>query len=143
MILLAKCVVDASVGIKLFVEEELSEAAEWLVAEPVTRRYVPDLFFIECANVLWKYVLRHGYRPEDARRNLSLLYDLSLDSIAAATLVPEAMKIALAHSISVYDACYVAAADLVEAPLVTADERLIKRLEGTKHQVCFLGSLIA
>ena len=144
---LPKCVVDASVGIKLFVDEELSEVAELLFAEPVTSReacrYVPDLFFIECANVLWKYVLRYSYPPEDARRNLSLLYDLSLDTIAATTLISEALNIALAHSISVYDACYVATADLVEAPLVTADERLVKRLEGTKHQVCFLGSLIS
>jgi predicted nucleic acid-binding protein len=50
------CVVDASVGIKLFLKEPLSERADILfsrlVDDPPARFYVPDLFFVECANVL-------------------------------------------------------------------------------------------
>jgi len=56
------CVVDASVGIKLFLVEKFSDGVdqlfEQLAAEPPARFYVPDLFFVECANVLWKYVFR-------------------------------------------------------------------------------------
>ena len=62
------CVVDASVGIKLFVVEELSDAAHRLFRQLTgyrpARFYVPDLFFVECANTLWKYVRRFGYPPE-------------------------------------------------------------------------------
>ncbi|MCZ7670587.1 MAG: hypothetical protein M5U34_27265 [Chloroflexi bacterium] len=58
------CVVDASVGIKLFLVEDGSEAADRLFAElvpattadqPLTRFYVPDLFLwnvaISCGNM--------------------------------------------------------------------------------------------
>ena len=54
---LDRCVLDASVGIKLCVQEPLSDVAESLIATMAershTRQYVPDLFFSECANVLW------------------------------------------------------------------------------------------
>ena len=43
-------VVDASVGIKLFVDEEFSEQAHalfsHLAADPSAELYVPDLFYI-------------------------------------------------------------------------------------------------
>ena len=59
------CVVDASVGIKLFLREPLSDAAHaffaHLAEDPPARLFVPDLFFVECANILWKYVRRFGY----------------------------------------------------------------------------------
>lgn len=51
-------VVDASVGIKLFLVEPLSDEAHALFAhltdDPPARLYVPELFFIECANILLK-----------------------------------------------------------------------------------------
>lgn len=54
----ADCVVDASVGVKLFVNEAESELADRLfarlTAQPAAQFYVPDLFYIECANILWK-----------------------------------------------------------------------------------------
>jgi predicted nucleic acid-binding protein len=59
------CVLDASIGIKLFLAEPLSARVDALFdhltdALPA-RFYVPDLFYIECANVLWKSVRRFGY----------------------------------------------------------------------------------
>ena len=49
-------VVDASVAIKLFINEPLSDQAEALFsileAAPAAL-YVPDLFFIECTNLPW------------------------------------------------------------------------------------------
>jgi hypothetical protein len=38
-----------------------------LAAGPPARFFVPDLFYVECANSLWKYVRRHGYPAETAR----------------------------------------------------------------------------
>ena len=68
------CVVDASVGIKLFLDEPLSERADalfdHLADEAPARFFVPDLFFIECANILWKYVQYHGYPREDAQQDV-------------------------------------------------------------------------
>jgi len=66
------CVVDASVGIKLFVEEELSDKTHALFSHltrsPKTQFYVPDLFFIECTNILWKYTRRFDYPIESVAK---------------------------------------------------------------------------
>jgi len=142
---LDRCVLDTSVGIKLCVQEPLSDAAESLIAtmaeKPHTRQYVPDLFFVECANVLWKYVIRYGYSRKDATQSLLDLYSLDLVPIPTQTVVPVALEIAVDLSISVYDACYVATSDLVDAPLVTADKRLANKLQGTNHKVLYLGEV--
>lgn len=147
MIAFSKCVVDASVGIKLLVSEELSSVADALFEEMAgragSRQYVPDLFFAECANVLWKYVVRHGYTKRGAIHHLAKLHEMNLIRIAIHTVTPTALQIAVEHSISVYDACYVATSQLVEAPLITADERLARRLAGTPYKVRYLGDLDA
>ncbi len=141
----SQCVVDASVGIKLFVNEELSGAAESLLAAmgdvPEIREYVPDLFFTECANVLWKYVVRHGYPQKDAIKSLSALYALSLVHIPTPMVTQTALTIALDLSISVYDACYVATAELIDGPLVTADKRLADRLVNAQYHAYYLGDV--
>lgn len=140
-----KYVVDASVAVKLFVEEELSGRAEALFERLATseesRLYVPDVFFAECANVLWKYVVRFGYASREARRSLSHLYALRLTRVDLCEIVPAALQIALTHSVTVYDACYAATARLVDAPLVTADERLVKRFADTPYRVSSLARL--
>ena len=50
------CVVDASVAIKLVITEPLSNEAHALFAhlarDPAARFFVPDLFDVECANIL-------------------------------------------------------------------------------------------
>jgi len=78
------CVVDASVGIKLFVKEEFSEQAHalfaHLTATPPAQLHVPDLFFIECTNILWKYTRRFNYQAEKADRHLVNLENLALQS---------------------------------------------------------------
>jgi len=138
-----KWVVDASVGIKLFVSEPLSDRADalfaHLAAEPSTCLYVPDLFFIECANVLWKYVRHLGYPLANARRNLFDLTTLTLRRVATTEMVAESLDIAMEQNISAYDACYVALAHRVNAPLVTADEKLVRKLAGTHHPAHWLG----
>jgi predicted nucleic acid-binding protein len=68
------CVVDASVGIKLVIIEALSKQAHalfvHLARDPAARFYVPDLFDIECANVLWKQIQRSGYPLADAQHEV-------------------------------------------------------------------------
>ena len=131
-------VIDASVGIKLFVDEPLSDEAHELFARlaenAATRFYVPDLFYTECANILWKYVNRHGMPEAEARRDLRRLDDLALDCVPTAHILHPALRLALRHGITVYDATYVATARLVRAPLVTADERLIRAI-GDKERL--------
>ena len=138
-------VVDASVGVKLVVREDSSDIAELFFASiaqvPEGSLFVPDLFYAECANVLWKYVRRSGCGRKNAYDDLASLYDLSLVAIPTPALTPTAFGLAVELSISVYDACYVAASDLVGAPLVTADMRLLSRLSDTGCQAISLEEL--
>ncbi|MFN8474848.1 MAG: type II toxin-antitoxin system VapC family toxin [Anaerolineae bacterium] len=138
-------VVDASVGIKLFVNEPLAEQAAALFARlaatPPAQLFVPDLFFIECTNILWKYVHRSGYPPETARANLSELNRLSLRGIPTSELTAQALEIAVAQVITAYDACYVALARDLGIPFITADEVLVRKLKNSPFDVRWLPEL--
>jgi predicted nucleic acid-binding protein len=137
------CVLDASVGIKLFVMEALSDQADALFAQltstPPARFYVPDLFFVECANTLWKYTWRFGYPAEAAARDVADLLRLPLRRVSTGDLVEAALGLAVAHAITLYDAMYVALAQRLSLPLVTADAELVRRVAGTGPDVRFLG----
>jgi predicted nucleic acid-binding protein len=137
------CVVDASVGIKLFLVELLSDRADALLghlndALPA-RFYVPDLFFIECTNILWKYVRRFGYPPEAAQQDVVELIQLPFQVVSTAALAGPALSLALDRGITAYDASYVVLADRLALPLVTTDEPLIRNLAGSGLDVRFLG----
>ena len=125
-----RCVVDASVGVKLFVDEPLSEQAHTLfsglVADPPIELYVPDLFFIECTNILWKYTRRFGRSLEDSQADLADLGRLALCVTPTADLMEEALVLAVQMGITAYDACYAALARRMVLPLVTADEPLCR-----------------
>jgi len=121
-----RCVVDASVGIKLFVDEPFSEQAHWLFnrlsSDPPADLHVPDLFFIECANILWKYSRRFGRPLEDSLADLADLGRLTLRVTSTADLMEDALSLAAQTSLTAYDACYAVLAHRLELPLVTADE---------------------
>ena len=138
------CVVDASVGIKLFLIEPLSERADTLFAhltdDPPSQFYVPDLFFIECTNILWKYVKRFGYAANAAQQDIADLIRLSLQIIPTATLAEAALDLAVQHGSTAYDSAYIVLARELSLPLVTADEALARRFEGTNLDVRFLGN---
>lgn len=139
------CVVDASVGIKLVITEALSNETHALFAhlarDPAARFFVPDLFDIECANILWKHVQHSGYPLIDARLNLATLGALALQRIAVSTLATEALDLAIAHKITAYDACYVATAQRLGLPLITADTKLVHKMAGSPCQVIDLDGL--
>ncbi|MGD0613738.1 MAG: type II toxin-antitoxin system VapC family toxin [Anaerolineales bacterium] len=134
-------VVDASVGIKLFVDEQYSDRVhalfEQLAADPPANLFVPDLFYIECANILLKYVRRFGRPLEDSRADLADLNRLSLRVTPTAELMEDAMLLAAERNITAYDACYAVLATRLGIPLLTADEPLAEAIEN----VCWIGNL--
>ncbi|HUE99034.1 MAG TPA: type II toxin-antitoxin system VapC family toxin [Anaerolineales bacterium] len=134
-------VVDASVGIKLFVEEEFSEQAHalfsHLAADPSAELYVPDLFYIECTNILLKYTRRFGRSLEDSQADLADLGRLALRITSTADLMERSLLLAKELDLSAYDACYAVLAQQLEIPLVTADQPLAGKLDSA----VFLGDL--
>jgi predicted nucleic acid-binding protein len=135
-------VVDASVGIKLFLVESLSEEVHALFAhlsdDPPARLYVPELFFIECANILWKYVRRFDYPAEDALQDIGNLVQLPLQRVSIAALAEVALAVATQYGSTAYDSAYVALAQHLELPLITADEALVRRFADTGLDVRLL-----
>ncbi len=139
-------VIDASVGIKLYVEEELSHEAEQLFREltktPAARFFVPDLFFLECANILWKYVRRFNHDPGQARQDIISLRSLPLRTLAVADLSELSLDLALEKGVSVYDASYAVLASSLHIPMMTADRKLIGKLEGSGVEMRWLGDFL-
>lgn len=127
------CVLDASVGMKLFIAEEHSEDVHELFRQNLwdaSTLYVPDLFFIECANVLWKKVRRGEYDEEEVFASLCDLRLLGLSVTPMSELMERALQIACRSGVTAYDASYAALAEALDVPLLTADEGLCERLGG-------------
>ena len=133
-----RCVVDASVGIKQFIPDPLSSKVIQLFTHleiPQTEIFVPDLFYIECANIIWKYVRAGLYAAADVPIDLANLRGLSLRTVSTAELILDATNIALNYGISAYDGSYVALSEQVGAPLLTLDQKLVRALTGTSYDV--------
>jgi predicted nucleic acid-binding protein len=127
-------VLDASVAVKW----AIPSATEMLAAESLQllERYatgeidfiVPDIFWAEVGNVLWKGVRQGRWSGDFAEEAALDIRDRNFATISCATLLPDALKIALYHDRSVYDCLYVALAIQRKTELITADERLANAL---------------
>jgi predicted nucleic acid-binding protein len=130
---LLRCVLDASVGIKLFIEEEFSDKVEQLFSklaeDPQAEIHAPDLFYIECANILLKYTRRHNRPLEDSLKDIADLNDLALKSTSTSELIEEALELAHEKDLTAYDACYAVLARRLALPLVTADAPLARAVD--------------
>ncbi|MGH6635481.1 MAG: type II toxin-antitoxin system VapC family toxin [Gammaproteobacteria bacterium] len=140
-----RAVVDASVAVKLFVPEEFSTQARAIFArfasEDGAKLVVPDFFFLECANVFWKWVQRFAYPGLEAQTHLRDLASLGLEVIPVEILADDALLIALAQKITAYDACYVALATKLQLSMLTADAKLVAKLEKGPCEVRWLGDI--
>lgn len=136
--------VDASVLVKLVLNEPDSPLAVHLLSQMARSEAIgaaPDFIFVECANVFWLAVRRGRLSASDARVGLSALHALPLTVTPAATLDSSALDLALAHGISVYDGLYVALAQHLSLPLVTADATLATRLVASPISTLLLGNV--
>jgi predicted nucleic acid-binding protein len=128
-----RCALDASVGIKLFVEEEFSDKVQNLFSklaeDPQAEIHVPDLFYVECANILLKYTRRYKRPIEDSLADLEDLNKLALKSTSTADLIEDALLLANEKNLTAYDACYAVLAQKLELPLITADAPLAKAVD--------------
>ncbi len=121
-----RAVIDASVAIKWVVEETLSKQARMLRH---TRLCAPDLLIAEVANVLWKKAMRGDVTPEHADTAARILQAVEIEWVDSRVLMPEALSLALALRHPAYDCFYLAAAIDRNMPFVTADARLVERVE--------------
>ncbi len=120
---------DTSVAVKWFVTEEDSERATSLRRAHLwdeIQLYVPDLLLMELANAL-----RYTGRLSEER----ILEDLATFSALDISLVPfsidvlrSSVALSLEQDLAVYDAYFLAMAQDLGVPFITADRRMLSRL---------------
>ena len=122
-------VVDASVVVKWFIEENDSEKAILLrdmFIEGKVKFFIPSLLYFEVLNAL-KYSQLFDLRElNDAGESLEN-YGLKVVAIKD-ELRKSMIKIALEHGLSIYDACYLGLSIGLDKLFCTADEKIIKKL---------------
>lgn len=127
-------VLDTSVVVKWFLEEEGSDRADLLLqqlAEDTTRAVVPSTLFSELANVFWVH-RRNGLTEADAQNFWGELVHLPLDIIEVShQLLFEALAFSFREQVSPYDSTFVVLARKLECDLVTADGVLWSKIQGT------------
>jgi len=123
-----QAVVDASVAVRWVVEEEYSANAALLLDYDTL--FAPAHWRAEAANVLWAKVFRGDLGAADAEERMAVLNRAPIMETATAELVPRAFAISVAYAITIYDSLYIALAEQRRILMVTADERLVRRLSG-------------
>jgi len=134
-------ILDASVVVKWFSEEEYTEKA-LAIRERIRmgeeRVIVPDLLLYELANAL-RY--NPSFDANDVSDALTSIFDMDLEIV---TPIPEIINLAVAlafeYNITVYDAFYIALAKDLELTFITADRRLCERVRGLDY-VEFIGEM--
>jgi predicted nucleic acid-binding protein len=123
-------VLDASVAIKWAIpsaREPLTDESLRLLKRYVNSEVefiVPDVFWAEVGNVLWKGTRQRRWRQDEAEAVAADMKARDFATVSSGVLLPEALRIAFAYDRSVYDCLYVALAVQSKTDLITADERL-------------------
>lgn len=119
-------IVDASVAIKWVVTEPGSDAAAALL-DRGERMAVPEFWLAEVANALWGRSARGLLTVDEAEARLGELLTAPVTHLPMAGLIPLALRTTSMLHHPVYDCCYLAAAQIHDCSLVTADARLFRR----------------
>jgi len=142
---LNRFVLDVSTAAKWVLpsdQEQLGEEANGLLL-----RYrkgeldflVPELFWTELGNVLWKNVRVGRLSQAHAQEALREMHILDLTTVSTQRLGENALAIACATGRTFYDSVYVSLAVETGRSLITADERLVNAL-GSRWPVQWLGA---
>ena len=89
---------------------------------------VPDVFWAEVGNVLWKGVRQRRWPQAVAEGAASDMRNRNFFTVSSLELLADALEIAFVHDRSVYDCLYVALAIQFKIEMITADERLANAL---------------
>lgn len=123
---MSRYVVDASVLVKTVVEEVGTPEALTLLSDQAV--VAPDLVLTECANVLWKKVRLGEFAREEAEVASQILQRVDIELVPSRPLVDAAVRLALRLDHPAYDCVYLALARRLQVPLITADQRLVRKL---------------
>ena len=123
-----EAVVDASVAVKWFSEEEgTARALEFRESHIEGDRILvaPDLLIYELANALR---FKPGFDQEKVARAVDDILDLQVDLIEPGReLLRAGSELAFRYGVTVYDSCYLALGELMGIQVYTSDRQLYER----------------
>lgn len=115
-------VIDASAAVEYLLRTPLGQKLEDLIEE--ASLVAPELLDVEVLSVLRRALLQKKIEEHRARLALEDLGGWPVGRVPHTVLLREAWK--HRHNVSAFDAFYVAAAKLYDAPLLTADGPLTR-----------------
>jgi predicted nucleic acid-binding protein len=124
----AEFVLDGSLTMAWCFEDEASaetdEIQDWLAAG--ARAYVPTLWHLEIANVLWACERRKRLKEADSTQFLAVLAELNIvtDDQTEQHAGKTTLSLARRHGLSVYDAAYLELTMRLALPLGSKDDLL-------------------
>jgi predicted nucleic acid-binding protein len=124
-------VIDASVAVKWVVDE--TGTPEALILRDRGRLIAPELLVPECANILWKKVLRKELSKAEALLAARLLQGSEIELMSTRSLLESATRIAIDLDHPAYDCLYLALAVENDCHFVTADDAFIRKLGQRRH----------
>ena len=123
-------VLDASVVLKWFVEEEDSDRALQLREEFYAGEreiVVPDLLLFEVANAL-RY--NPSFTAEEIQEAVDTLFAMEIEIITpTSSLLSKTIELAEDLDVTCYDAAYLALAEELGFEFITADERFYRKVD--------------
>ncbi len=126
-------VLDASVIVKWFLHQQEADRDRALALRDLhisgrSKIYIPRLALLEVLNAI-RFSAKAN--EEDGDIAIEALQDLHLEINAGdINVLRKTNAIAWAYKITIYDALYVALAEQMGYPLITADEAMVKKLKG-------------
>lgn len=124
---MTRAVIDASVAVKLLVDEDGADQA--MIVYRTFELLAPELLLAECANIIWKKTRRGELTAPEAELAAGLLARSAIDLRPMRGLVGAATRLAMALDHAAYDCLYLALAAAEDCPFITADERLVRKIE--------------
>ncbi|MGH7010799.1 MAG: type II toxin-antitoxin system VapC family toxin [Caulobacteraceae bacterium] len=121
-------VVDASVALKWVIDEAGSSQA--ISLRSAEQLLAPDLILAECANALWKKARRAEIDPQTCHQAARLLGQAPLELRPTRDLMTLSMEITFILDHPAYDCFYLALAWAEGCALVSADDRLRRKVDG-------------
>ncbi|MCH7787759.1 MAG: type II toxin-antitoxin system VapC family toxin [Chloroflexi bacterium] len=137
-------VLDASVVVKVIIEEEFSEQAETLLTANIRARrplFGPPHLASEVTNAIYQRLRRRHITAIEAEQTLNHFLQLPIQLLAPVDLYEEAFLFARTNKLTnTYDSLYVALARILNAELWTDDRALINSVGSIAPWIRWIGN---
>lgn len=136
-----KWVIDASVAVKWYIQENWNEEADFILCQSSILT-APDFLLVESANIFWKKVIKQELTCEESQINLNLLYQSIDRFVSSQLLYSQSLQLAFEVNHSIYDMMYLSTALITDSIVITADRRFFDCVNNSPyhHQIHWIGN---